>query len=551
MSTITKLIAAAMVALLTITSAQAAPDEWDLRDVDSNGNYIYYKITSGNELEVVDVENSNCTKLTIPQSIQIKTSSTTTTYRVTAIGEWALAALYKLTEVSLPTSIKRIKANAFDNCNNLSKINLSSLTSLEVIEKLAFGGCQSLTSVYLPTYLDEIGDKAFFGCTNLQELHLGDRTRILGSYILGYEKPKKLSKLTGQFTRNNEFLIYNNILQAWAGYGKTVCNVPSWVTAVGAYAFYNNTTLKEVTFYRTVTDIGAYAFYGCSNLTSVQFSDNSVKKIYSYAFAKCSSLTQISLPNMLTYLGEGAFLDCSSLNTILEIPATLTKLPAYGFYGCKNQQIVKFPETLTEIGDYCFYGSAFRWETPLALFPASLKRIGLYAFWGSGVRSAIFKEGFTTIERGAFCDCRLLQWISLPSTIENIGIDAFRNCENVEGSLVLIYRSTPPVLYESTSPFAEISLNNVTLHVPKGYKGAYQYSSVWRNFGTIIDDLNPIIEVPGDVNGDGKVDISDLNVCINIILGTASQSSYPDADVNGDGKVDITDVNAIINIILG
>mgnify|MGYP004443257313 CR=1 FL=1 len=57
---------------------------------------------------------------------------------------------------------------------------------------------------------------------------------------------------------------------------------------------------------------------------------------------------------------------------------------------------------------------------------------------------------------------------------------------------------------------------------------------------------------PGDVNGDGSVDIQDVNIVINIILGTDAAEKYDGrADVNGDGAVDIQDVNAIINIILG
>ena len=58
--------------------------------------------------------------------------------------------------------------------------------------------------------------------------------------------------------------------------------------------------------------------------------------------------------------------------------------------------------------------------------------------------------------------------------------------------------------------------------------------------------------IKGDVNGDGAVDISDVNCCINIILGTEPAGKYNGrADINGDGSVDIADVNAIINMILG
>lgn len=55
--------------------------------------------------------------------------------------------------------------------------------------------------------------------------------------------------------------------------------------------------------------------------------------------------------------------------------------------------------------------------------------------------------------------------------------------------------------------------------------------------------------LPGDLNGDGNVDVSDVNIAINIILGKAEYQSV--ADLNGDNTVDVSDVNAIINIILG
>ena len=55
--------------------------------------------------------------------------------------------------------------------------------------------------------------------------------------------------------------------------------------------------------------------------------------------------------------------------------------------------------------------------------------------------------------------------------------------------------------------------------------------------------------VPGDLNGDGVVDISDVNAVINMMLGKGEQT--PAGDVTGDGQVDISDVNAVINLMLG
>ena len=55
----------------------------------------------------------------------------------------------------------------------------------------------------------------------------------------------------------------------------------------------------------------------------------------------------------------------------------------------------------------------------------------------------------------------------------------------------------------------------------------------------------------GDVNGDGVVDVADVNAAINIILETKTEADYiGNADLTGDGVVDVSDVNAIINIIL-
>ena len=65
--------------------------------------------------------------------------------------------------------------------------------------------------------------------------------------------------------------------------------------------------------------------------------------------------------------------------------------------------------------------------------------------------------------------------------------------------------------------------------------------------GTYVDAPEP--PIPGDLNGDGQVDISDVNAVINMMLGKTTQTEA--GDVTGEGNVDISDVNAVINIMLG
>jgi hypothetical protein len=56
----------------------------------------------------------------------------------------------------------------------------------------------------------------------------------------------------------------------------------------------------------------------------------------------------------------------------------------------------------------------------------------------------------------------------------------------------------------------------------------------------------------GDVNGDGSVDISDITMLVNYLLGKPAPGIIlTNANVNGDDTVDISDVTGISSIILG
>ncbi|MBR1466734.1 MAG: Ig-like domain-containing protein [Bacteroidaceae bacterium] len=74
---------------------------------------------------------------------------------------------------------------------------------------------------------------------------------------------------------------------------------------------------------------------------------------------------------------------------------------------------------------------------------------------------------------------------------------------------------------------------------------SYFYSESFLKKITIVDDGD---FKKGDVNLDGKVDISDIVAVINFIAGT---DSFYFCDVNEDGSTDISDIVAIINIIAG
>ncbi len=65
-----------------------------------------------------------------------------------------------------------------------------------------------------------------------------------------------------------------------------------------------------------------------------------------------------------------------------------------------------------------------------------------------------------------------------------------------------------------------------------------------------LDFVPDPVVIPGDVNGDGEVNIADINVVIDFIMGNRRDDMLPGVDVNGDGEVNVADVNVIITIIL-
>ena len=57
------------------------------------------------------------------------------------------------------------------------------------------------------------------------------------------------------------------------------------------------------------------------------------------------------------------------------------------------------------------------------------------------------------------------------------------------------------------------------------------------------------VSSPGDLNEDGLINILDIIIAVNIILGI--ENSNQNADINEDGTINILDVISILNIILG
>ena len=235
-------------------------------------------------------------------------------------------------------------------------------------------------------------------------------------------------------------------------------------------------------------------------------------------------MVSISIPYSVNSIGMEAFEDCKNLtNIVLPVPNMLSFMGLAAFYGTPwyDNQL----DGILYLGDwiYCYKGVMY-YDTSLSI-----------------------KNGTKGIAECAFANCNKLDSIAIPNTVAYICNYAFSSCKDLRSILSSI--KAPDNVSMGTGVFRGSPTETCTLHVPKGTHDLYAEADEWKDFLNIIDDLDgPVI--PGDVDGSGKVSVSDVTTLVNMILGVVAKDEQA-ADINGDGKVNVSDVTTLINIILG
>ena len=323
------------------------------------------------------------------------------------------------------------------------------------------------------------------------------------------------------------------------------------------------TVNNEGTTYR-VTEIGEGAFTQSQlYLRYVEIGDG-VERIGRGAF-HMSDIDSIYIGKSVSYIGPDAFGYCDRLRKVLIKDLTawcninfdkygsnpLNNIYTHLFVNGEEITHLVIPENVTEIKKLAFMGGQFTSVT----IPEGVTRIGEQAFFGCTINTPlVLPNSITTIEERAFWACHDLPEVYLGENIDSIGSWAFSSCDQL--TKVTCTAITPPIL--ANALFDMDCYAHATLHVLPQSLEAYQSALYWKDFNEIIGDV--VIEIPGDVNGDGEVNIADANTVIIIINGGSSSghTRVPDpdgdgwtilGDVNGDGEVNIADINAVINYI--
>lgn len=110
-------------------------------------------------------------------------------------------------------------------------------------------------------------------------------------------------------------------------------------------------TATNPTLPSDLTKIGDYAFYNYSNLALTNLPAG-VTNIGNYAFQNCSNLALTDLPAGVTNIGFQAFANCFKL-AITRIPAGVMSINISAFSGCSSLRIITFQGT-TELGNNVF-----------------------------------------------------------------------------------------------------------------------------------------------------------------------------------------------------
>lgn len=267
------------------------------------------------------------------------------------------------------------------------------------IDRMAFGNCEGLTAISLPTSVTHIGGYAFYGCTSL-------------------------SKIT----------------------------MPG-VTSIRDAAF-QNTAIAEITLPDCLTSMFNAVFYGCKNLKKVHIPSGLTNLGTNSPFIGCTSLTEINVSEENPkYKSINGALYSKDGKTLIAYPCGLESVTIaegvenigyQSFMGNPHITSVSFPASVLSIGRYAFMNCSslveFAVSTDNVVFTSEdglLYSGNVLKLCPPARTSAVVREGAKEIEDQAFYECSELTSVSLPTSLYEIGGQAFGYCTKLSPSSCL------------------------------------------------------------------------------------------------------------------
>lgn len=247
--------------------------------------------------------------------------------------------------------------------------------------------------------------------------------------------------------------------------------------------------------------ISDYMFYNCKVLVNIMLPKNTTT-IEDFAFADCDRLSVLSIPDDVTYFGAQSFRNDISLLRI-PMPNGLTFIDDYAFIGCNGITELAIPSNVYHIGNGIVKDCQNISEINVAdgnshfasemgvLYTSTFDEILIFPV-NYNSNKYIVLEGTKRIASYAFDNAKKLNEVMLPSSLLEIGQDAFIGCVNL--SSLQVKALNPPVCENDC--FEAVSKTRCNLIVPRGCYSYYWVAPVWADFNKITEtDFSDNVEV--------------------------------------------------------
>lgn len=518
------------------------------------------------------------------------------------IGKAAIEST-KITTLDVPTSVEEIGDIAFagnselksvncmitNDCDGLfrnnPKLESADLSNSVIIPQSCFGNCTQLNSVTLDNHLKTISQGAFWGCSNLKEISFPEGLEYIGvsafaqSGLESIEIPNTVTTIMqGAFMqcRSLESVQLPNQLEILAPMIFAQCERLESIEIPNSVKYFDDGTMgtQDVAGYET-----GKQFANCVSLNSVIL-PNQLKNLPLCAFLG-TSMTEIEIPNSVEIIDQEAFENAPL--EYLELPFNLKQTP--GLMSFYNSNLSYMKTYLQDPDPEFFMGSWIDDEDATLYVPKGTTEIYEddemfdWCYFPNIVEATpVELEG----EYTTFCSLDDLDF----SEVEDL--EAYVAVKQANGTLTMrrvrrVAAGTGVVL-KGTPGFYEIPYADETETIGTNLLvGINDGARIPANDGDktnwLMDDEgdwaaadssrlafhHAYLQLPADaegvtevkwvdnasydLTGDGQVDITDVNLIINIILDKEDGEGIP-VDIDGDGSLDIADVNALINIIL-
>lgn len=456
-----------------------------------------------------------------------------------------------MTELSQVSSL----GNVFKNNTVIRSFDeLRYFTGLTTLPSYTFQGCTALQSITLPQGVITIGDDVFHGCVSLTSIDVVENHPAFASV---------------------DGVLFNDDLTTLVLYPiakGTSYIIPEGTLRVGHNAF-SNSLLASVTFPSTLLTLEEEAFSQNGNLHSVVLNEG-FTTLADGAFFMCSHLKEITLPSSLQSLGNMVFALCpeiTDINCLMVSPAPI----AYNNFDSEVYDNAVLHVSMDM--DY-IYGETESWSSflnieddlnridavmsvfvdDIEIYEGGRKQIVVSLNNGDALLNGykfdlVLPEGFTLAKddddnylftlSDRYTDKDKVQ-ISITSEIEGVfNIE----CHTLGGETLL--GSDGPILSLTIQADEELFEDCFIANI-FNFTCNYIYGAT---FGAENFFFNIFASgfAMGDVNHDTLVNVADVMLIVNYVLGrTQTLFHSTEADVNDDGFIDVADAMVIVKRIL-